>query len=75
MVNVGVNEFFNTTSSPKGHGFNQSDVAAGFACYSFEPRSDIPIKVIVLAFIAIILVKLFLMKNLEIKSIILVSLI
>ena len=43
-----MNEFFTTTSSPKGHGFNQSDVAAGFACYSFEPRSDIPIRVIVL---------------------------
>lgn len=41
-------EFFNTTSSPKGHGFNQSDAAAGIAYYSFEPRSDIPIKVIVL---------------------------
>ncbi len=43
-----MSEFFNTTSSPKGHGFNQSDVEAGFACYSFEPRSDMPIKVIVL---------------------------
>ncbi len=43
-----MNEFFTTTSSPRGHGFNQSDVAAGFACYSFEPRSDVPIRVIVL---------------------------
>ena len=41
-------EFFTTTTSPKGHGFNLSDVATGFACYSFEPKSDIPIKVIVL---------------------------
>jgi metallophosphoesterase (TIGR03768 family) len=41
-------EFFNTTSSPKGHGFNLSDAASGIAYYSFEPRSDIPIKVIVL---------------------------
>lgn len=41
-------EFFNTSSSPKGHGFNQSDAKAGIAYYSFEPRSDIPIKVIVL---------------------------
>ena len=41
-------EFFNSSTSPKGHGFNQSDVPAGFACYSFEPKSDIPIKVIVL---------------------------
>jgi len=41
-------EFFTTTSSPKGHGFNRSDIATGFACYSFEPKQDIPIKVIVL---------------------------
>jgi len=41
-------EFFNTTSSPNGHGFNQSDADRGFACYAFEPRSNIPIRVIVL---------------------------
>ncbi|MDP3562964.1 MAG: TIGR03768 family metallophosphoesterase, partial [Methanoregula sp.] len=41
-------EFFTTTSNPKGHGFNLTDVATGFACYSFEPKTDIPIKVIVL---------------------------
>ena len=43
-----MSEFFTTTSSPKGHGFNRSGVAAGFASYSFEPRSSVPIKVIVL---------------------------
>ena len=43
-----MSEFFNTTSSPNGHGFNQADAATGFACYTFEPRSDIPIRVIVL---------------------------
>ena len=43
-----IGEFFNTTSDPAGHGFNQSDVTTGFACYAFEPRSDIPIRVIVL---------------------------
>ncbi len=43
-----MNEFFNTSSSPNGHGFSQSNVETGFACYSFEPRSDVPIKVIVL---------------------------
>jgi metallophosphoesterase (TIGR03768 family) len=47
-------EFFNTTTKPKGHGFNRIDrkVAAGpgdeFGCYSFMPKSDIPLKVIVL---------------------------
>jgi metallophosphoesterase (TIGR03768 family) len=41
-------EFFNSSSDPAGHGFNKSDLPTGFACYSFEPRSDVPIKVIVL---------------------------
>ena len=41
-------EFFNTTSSPVGHGFTQANLDNDFACYSFEPRSDIPIKIIVL---------------------------
>lgn len=43
-----MNEFFNTASSPRGHGFNEPNAVAGFACYSFEPGSDIPVKVIVL---------------------------
>lgn len=45
-----INEFFNTTSNPVGHGFNLVDPnqAKGFACYSFVPRSTIPLKVIVL---------------------------
>jgi metallophosphoesterase (TIGR03768 family) len=41
-------EFFNSSSLPKGHGFNRTDAASGFACYAFEPRADVPIKVIVL---------------------------
>jgi len=41
-------EFFNTTSTPVGHGFNLADAEKGFACYSFVPRSSVPIKVIVL---------------------------
>jgi len=41
-------EFFNTTSNPVGHGFNLADAEKGFACYSFVPKSDIPVKVIVL---------------------------
>jgi metallophosphoesterase (TIGR03768 family) len=43
-----IGEFFNTSSGPAGHGFNRSDVTTGFACYTFEPKSDMPIKVIVL---------------------------
>jgi hypothetical protein len=43
-------EFFKTTSNPVGHGFNLVDPAngPGFACYSFVPKSDMPIKIIVL---------------------------
>lgn len=43
-------EFFNTSTSPVGHGFNlvPSDQEEGFVCYSFVPKSAIPIKVIVL---------------------------
>jgi hypothetical protein len=41
-------EFFNTTSKPVGHGFNLDNITNDFACYSFEPKTDVPIKVIVL---------------------------
>jgi metallophosphoesterase (TIGR03768 family) len=41
-------EFFETSSEPRGHGFTEADVDAVFACYSFEPKSDVPIKVIAL---------------------------
>jgi metallophosphoesterase (TIGR03768 family) len=45
-----VNEFFNTLSSPKGHGFNLATTTTGSlaACYTFEPLTNMPIKVIVL---------------------------
>jgi len=43
-----INEFFNTSSNPKGHGFNQADATNGIANYTFEPKSNIPIKIIVL---------------------------
>jgi metallophosphoesterase (TIGR03768 family) len=41
-------EFFTTSSTPVGHGFNPVDADKGFACYSFVPKSAIPLKVIVL---------------------------
>ncbi len=41
-------EFFNTTTKPVGHGFSQDNLKSGMACYSFVPKSDIPIKFIVL---------------------------
>jgi hypothetical protein len=43
-----MNEFFNTSSSPVGHGFTRSNIDNNFASYSFEPKSNIPIKVIML---------------------------
>ncbi|WP_199722922.1 TIGR03768 family metallophosphoesterase [Pusillimonas sp. NJUB218] len=48
-----IDEFFNTTTQPKGHGFGLVPEALrssqdGFACYSFVPRPEIPLKVIVL---------------------------
>jgi 3',5'-cyclic AMP phosphodiesterase CpdA len=41
-------EFLTTTSKPVGHGFSEADVTNSFACYSFEPRTNMPLKVIVL---------------------------
>lgn len=43
-----MSEFFKTSSRPVGHGFNMADAKNGFACYSFIPKSTVPIKVIVL---------------------------
>lgn len=43
-----VAEFFKTSSHPVGHGFNLANAQTGFACYSFLPKSELPIKVIVL---------------------------
>ena len=43
-----VRELFDTSSEPKGHGFTEADVDAVFACYAFEPKADVPIKVIAL---------------------------
>lgn len=48
-----INEFFTTTTLPKGHGFdlvpaNLKNSGDGFACYSFVPKSSIPLKIIVL---------------------------
>ncbi len=41
-------EFFETSSALKGHGFDEASVEKGFACYSFEPRADVPVRVLVL---------------------------
>lgn len=43
-----IKEFFKTTSEPIGHGFTKTSLETGFACYTFEPKATVPIKVIVL---------------------------
>ncbi len=43
-----MNEFFNTTSIPVGHGFTQANIDSDFASYSFEPKTNMPIRVLVL---------------------------
>jgi metallophosphoesterase (TIGR03768 family) len=41
-------EFFTTSSALKGHGFDETAAERGFACYTFEPRADVPVRVLVL---------------------------
>jgi hypothetical protein len=45
-----MSQFFNTTSKPAGHGFTQEMVngTSLAACYTFYPKANMPIKVIVL---------------------------
>ena len=43
-----IGEFFKTSTKPVGHGFNPANAKTGFACYSFQPKSTLPLKVIVL---------------------------
>jgi metallophosphoesterase (TIGR03768 family) len=44
-----MDEFFTTASQPSGHGFSSANIADDNACYTFDPVSDIPIRVIVLS--------------------------
>jgi metallophosphoesterase (TIGR03768 family) len=41
-------EFFTTSTALKGHGVDEAAAARGFACYAFEPRADVPVRVLVL---------------------------
>jgi 3',5'-cyclic AMP phosphodiesterase CpdA len=43
-----IRELFNTRSFPAGHGFAPSSTLTGIAQYSFRPRTDVPIRVIVM---------------------------
>jgi metallophosphoesterase (TIGR03768 family) len=42
-----IREFFNTESSPKGHGFSRSNLENNSASYSFVPAANLPLKIIV----------------------------
>ena len=41
-------ELFDTSSEPRGHGFTEADVERVFACYAVEPKPDVPVKFIAL---------------------------
>ncbi|MGQ9812726.1 MAG: hypothetical protein ACUVQ2_04915 [Dissulfurimicrobium sp.] len=43
-----IDEFFNTTSTPVGHGFTQANLDSDFACYTFELKTNMLIRVVVL---------------------------
>jgi metallophosphoesterase (TIGR03768 family) len=43
-----MSEFFHTSSNPVGHGFTQENIENKFASYSFDPKSNLPITVIML---------------------------
>ncbi len=43
-----MSEFFNTSSQPAGHGFSRWNITNDFVCYSFVPKTNLPLKVIVL---------------------------
>jgi metallophosphoesterase (TIGR03768 family) len=43
-----MSEFLNTSSNPVGHGFTQTNIDNNFSSYSFQPKSNIPIKIIML---------------------------
>lgn len=47
-MNKWMNEFFDTSSKPVGHGFTKDNLDKDFASYSFEPKSNMPIKIIML---------------------------
>ncbi|HNR29670.1 MAG TPA: metallophosphoesterase, partial [Candidatus Hydrogenedentes bacterium] len=43
-----IEEHFNTTSLPPGHGFTDTNRASGQTWYSVRPRADVPLRLIVL---------------------------
>lgn len=43
-----ISEFFNSSSMPSGHGFSKTNVESGCAYYTFQPKKEIPIRIIAL---------------------------
>ncbi|MDQ1256749.1 MAG: Metallophos protein [Candidatus Hydrogenedentes bacterium] len=43
-----IRESFNTRSFPGGHGFSWNSLSSGRGYYSFKPKKDVPVRVIVL---------------------------
>ena len=43
-----MSQFFDTSSNPVGHGFTQTSIDNDFASYTFDPKPNIPIRVIML---------------------------
>ena len=43
-----IEEHFNTTTQPPGHGFTEANRATGVARYSFRPKASVPVRFIVL---------------------------
>ena len=43
-----MSEFLDTSSSPVGHGFTLANIESDFASYSFDPKPNLPLKVIML---------------------------
>jgi metallophosphoesterase (TIGR03768 family) len=43
-----MSEFFTTPAKLRGHGLDAAAVDAGFACYTFEPKTGVPIRVLAL---------------------------
>lgn len=41
-------QHFDASPRPAGHGFSGVDAQRGFACYTFEPKANIPLRVLVL---------------------------
>ncbi|MBI4557264.1 MAG: metallophosphoesterase [Candidatus Hydrogenedentes bacterium] len=47
-----IEEHFNTTSTPLGHGFTASNRASGRARYSVRPKPDAPVRIVVMDTVA-----------------------